>query len=210
MPRSSAQLSRERVLDAAIGLMRRGGFHAAGVNEIVAESGAAKGSLYYLFPEGKRQIASAALALYADRVCAYIDASLASASAPDAKVEALFRAVAERFEAAGCRQSCAAGAASLDLTDDLEVVRGAIGGMFEACVAVIASHFRARDVARSRSFASLLLTTIEGAYVRGRAECSARPIHEASDWLAALAVREFGQQSRAPKSQRQPKTRRSR
>ncbi|MBK6804952.1 MAG: TetR/AcrR family transcriptional regulator [Betaproteobacteria bacterium] len=46
--------SRERMLDAAIGLMRHGGLAAAGMNEIVAASGAPKGSVYHHFPDGKR------------------------------------------------------------------------------------------------------------------------------------------------------------
>lgn len=41
--------------------MSRRGYAAVGLNEIVAKSGAPKGSLYHFFPEGKEQLAAAAL-----------------------------------------------------------------------------------------------------------------------------------------------------
>jgi TetR/AcrR family transcriptional repressor of lmrAB and yxaGH operons len=182
--------TKDRIIEAAITLMRRAGFHGTGINEILKESGAPKGSVYYFFPQGKRQIAHDAIALYGQRVLAYMDESLSSANAPAAKIHALFRAVAQRFERGEFRQSCAAGAACLDLDDDLEVVRVAIETMFSDCVDVISKHFTIADRQRRRSFASLTLTMIEGAYVRGRAERSTRPIKEAAAWLADIAERE--------------------
>ena len=41
---AKGEATRERMLDAAIDLMRRGGFAAAGLNEVVAASGAPKGA----------------------------------------------------------------------------------------------------------------------------------------------------------------------
>src|SRR3546814_14245285 len=42
-------------------LMSRRGYAGVGLNEIVEKSGAPKGSLYHHFPEGKEQLAVAAL-----------------------------------------------------------------------------------------------------------------------------------------------------
>jgi TetR/AcrR family transcriptional regulator, lmrAB and yxaGH operons repressor len=182
--------TKEKMIEAAITLMRRSGFHGAGLNEILKESGAPKGSMYHFFPEGKRQIAGEAIGVYAKRVLTYMDESLSSAKRPAAKIHALFRAVAQRLERGEFRQSCAAGAACLDLDDDLEVVRFAIEAMFSDCVDLIARHFAMRDARRRRSFAGLVLTVIEGAYIRGRAERSTRPLEEAAVWLAAIAERE--------------------
>jgi hypothetical protein len=46
------------------------------------------------------------------------------------------------------------------------------------------------DPRRARSFAGLLVTAIEGAYIRGRAERSAQPFIDAGKWLATLAEQE--------------------
>ena len=130
--------SRERMLDAAIGLMRHGGLAAAGMNEIVAASGAPKGSVYHHFPDGKRQLAAEALDRYAGRIHALFDASLAGARRPGDKVRALFRMLERRLEEADFGQSCAVGAVTLDLDEDLETVRlAATAAQFAPALVVV-------------------------------------------------------------------------
>jgi len=179
--------SRERMLEATITLMRRSGLSGAGINEIVRESGAPKGSVYHFFPQGKQQIVAEALAVYSERVRAFIEAALDAGRTPGGRVRALFRAFAERLEQGDFGSSCAAGAVCLDLDEDLEGLRLAIEAAFDDWAALIARKLGFADERRARSFAGLLLTAIEGGYVRGRAERSSRPFLEAGQWLAALA-----------------------
>src|SRR4051812_44388104 len=55
--------TRERVLRTAGDLFQRQGDHGTGLNQVLAESGAPKGSLYFHFPDGKEQLASESVAL---------------------------------------------------------------------------------------------------------------------------------------------------
>ena len=73
--------SRDRMLETTIDLLRGWGLAGAGINDIVRESGAPKGSVYHHFPGGKLQLASEALVLYAGRVRVFIGEALASRSA---------------------------------------------------------------------------------------------------------------------------------
>jgi len=187
MVTSKGAASKERMLDAAIGLMRHGGLAAAGVNEIVAGSGAPKGSVYHFFPDGKRQIAVEALARYAARIHAAIDVSLASAPRPGDKVRALFGMLERRLEDADFGQSCAVGAVTLDLDAEMEAVRVAAGAAFDDWRTLIAAHFDIPERHRREAFAGLVLTAIQGGYVRGRAERSVQPFREAAAWLAEIA-----------------------
>jgi len=179
--------SRDKMIEAAILLMRGSGLTGAGINGIVRESGAPKGSVYHFFPHGKSQIATEALNVYSARVMSFIDQALAGKRGPGGKVKALFRAFARRVEEGGFGQSCAAGAVSLDLDADLQELQAVLKATFIAWIALIAGHFDFGDKSRAKSFAGLVLTAIEGAYVRCRAERSARPFIEAGEWLAALA-----------------------
>jgi TetR/AcrR family transcriptional repressor of lmrAB and yxaGH operons len=183
--------SRQRMIEATIDLMRSSGLSGAGINEIVRASGAPKGSLYHFFPGGKQQIAAEALTAYSQRVMAFIDAALASQTKPHLKVRALFDAFARRVEDGRFRKSCAAGTVCLDLDADLELLRGVVADAFEAWTELIAHHFAQGDDRAAHSFAGLLLTAFEGAYIRARAERSSRPFKEAGTWLADLAATRF-------------------
>lgn len=58
---------REQIIQATCFLLEKQGFPATGLNEIVRESGAPKGSLYHYFPEGKEQLVSEAV-LYSGEI----------------------------------------------------------------------------------------------------------------------------------------------
>ncbi len=183
-------VSRERMVDAAITLMRQSGLSGAGINEVVKASGAPKGSVYHFFPDGKRQLAGEALAVHAQRVLGVIDTAMSGPRTPGERVRALLRTFGRRLDDGECRQSCALGTVTLDLDPDLETVRAVIEASFGEWIERIASHLGFADARRARSFAGLVLTAIEGAYVRGRAERSSRAFKEAASWLGELADRE--------------------
>lgn len=52
---------RDAILMTATHLFQLQGYHATGLNQIIEESGAPKGSLYYHFPNGKEEIAREAI-----------------------------------------------------------------------------------------------------------------------------------------------------
>ena len=189
MPQESG--SRQRMIEATIDLMRRSGLTGAGINEIVRASGAPKGSVYHFFPGGKQQIASEALMAYSRRVLEFIEAALGSRRSASAKVTALFAAFARRVEEGEFRKSCPAGTVCLDLDPELESLRNVVANAFGSWTHLIAHHFTDGDRRDAESFAGLLLTAIEGAYIRARAERSSRPFKEAGTWLAKLAASRY-------------------
>jgi TetR/AcrR family transcriptional repressor of lmrAB and yxaGH operons len=167
-------------------LLRRSGLAGAGINEIVRESGAPKGSVYHHFPGGKAQIAAEALARHADAVTAFIEEAVAAKRSPPAKLEALFEAFAVRVEEGAFLLTCPAGTVCLDLEAGMEDLRAAVADSFAAYASAVARQFPLASPQRTRSFAELVVTAIEGAYLRCRAERSGAPFREAGHWLAAL------------------------
>jgi AcrR family transcriptional regulator len=187
MPETTALPSRERMIEAAIDLLRGYGLSGAGINDIVRESAAPKGSVYHFFPGGKLQIAAEALAVYAGRVEAFIDAALAGRRSNAERVHALFEAFARRAEDGGFVRSCPVGTVGLDLAEGGESLQPQLAAMLASWSRVVEHHVDLGDARRTRSFAGLVLTAIEGAYVRARAERSGRAFREAGAWLAQLA-----------------------
>src|SRR6266545_3697904 len=54
--------SRDKIVESARTLLRRQGYHGTGLAQVIEVSGAPRGSVYYLFPGGKEEIAVAAVA----------------------------------------------------------------------------------------------------------------------------------------------------
>ena len=56
--------SKDVLIETASRLFRLSGYYGVGLKDILAESGIPKGSLYHYFPEGKEQLAIAAIESY--------------------------------------------------------------------------------------------------------------------------------------------------
>src|SRR5918994_1338841 len=137
--------SRARMLEAAITLMRGSGLSGSGINEIVRESGAPKGSVYHFFPNGKGQIVAEAIELHSHRVQDFIKQARKVEERPADKVRALFNAFARRVSAGDFQASCAAGAVALDLDAELEELRLVLQGAFSRWISLVAQHFDFAD-----------------------------------------------------------------
>jgi AcrR family transcriptional regulator len=88
--------ARERLLDTADRLFYTEGVHAVGIDRVLAESGVAKGSLYYNFG-GKDDLVRSYLHERHAKWAARIDAGLAAAATPADKILAIFDALADLF-----------------------------------------------------------------------------------------------------------------
>jgi TetR/AcrR family transcriptional regulator, lmrAB and yxaGH operons repressor len=82
MPAASAPPdtdTRSRILQAALLLFRRRGYHGVGINDILAIAKAPKGSLYHHFPKGKDQMAVEVIELVTERILAMLGTEAAGA-----------------------------------------------------------------------------------------------------------------------------------
>ncbi|MCM0020743.1 MAG: TetR/AcrR family transcriptional regulator [Tagaea sp.] len=177
---------RTDVLRAATRLLRQGGLAAAGVNRIVAESGAPKGSIYHFFPEGKSQIAREALSLYRERAIGRMRARLeARAGDPQAVVRGYFELGAEAALESGYSMSCPAGAVILDLDPASDALRDSCHAVFEGIVDDLAALLVPLADAKRRALAGAMVSAMQGAYIRARAARDPEPFREAGELLAA-------------------------
>jgi AcrR family transcriptional regulator len=93
--------ARQRLLDTAARLFYARGFQAVGVDEIVAESGVAKMTLYRHFPS-KDDLIVAYLKRSNDAFLDWFERALASAAAPREKLTAVFVALSELAQSDRC------------------------------------------------------------------------------------------------------------
>ena len=93
--------AREQILQTTCDLLEKQGYHATGLNEIVKESGAPKGSLYYYFPEGKEQLTAEAVLQSGRVVSDRIRAGLQASSSASKAIHDFILLIAEQVERSG-------------------------------------------------------------------------------------------------------------
>ena len=98
--------ARQQIIEKTSELLDRQGYHATGLNQIVAASETPRGSLYYYFPAGKEELAAEAIWYKAHQMSEHERRSLATISPA---IEAIYQFVVSLADHAESQQ-CAAGA----------------------------------------------------------------------------------------------------
>ena len=183
-----AHSSRERLLDAAVDLLQRQGYHGTGLNELLERSGAPRGSLYHYFPGGKEQIGAEAIARAGDQVAAAIDHLLRTKPTVAAAVDALAGLLAAGLEASAFERGCPVATTALEVTPRSEPIRAAVQTSFDRWLAPLRKGLEetgfAPDEAARR--ADLTIAALEGALVLARARQNADVLREAGRQLRPL------------------------
>ncbi len=96
MRRASGAVTRERILDAALEVFARKGYHRASVDDIVRASGTSKGAVYHHFPN-KESVFLALVDAFAARLAAEVAAAVSARRGALAKVEGALVAALATF-----------------------------------------------------------------------------------------------------------------
>ncbi|MCU0502772.1 MAG: TetR/AcrR family transcriptional regulator, partial [Anaerolineae bacterium] len=70
--------TRDQIIATTAALLERQGYYATGLSQIIHESGAPKGSLYYYFPAGKEELTAEAIERSSRLLASHTRAELAA------------------------------------------------------------------------------------------------------------------------------------
>lgn len=174
------------VVSAAI-LLREHGLTGTSFDDVLAHSGAPRGSIYHHFPGGKRQLVEEAVR-YAG---AYVAGTIERA-ARDGDPIALLRAFSafwrRTLEDGDFRAGCPVVAVAVEAQDPGSPLAEAAAAVFADWQAAVERLLRDRGVppARSRRLATTTIAAIEGAVVLCRAERDVRPLTDVTRDLEGL------------------------
>lgn len=160
----------DRMVEGAMALLARRGLQATSFSEVLAATGAPRGSLYHHFPAGKDQLVAAAV----ERAGAVLaDAMEPVAGEPAEAVVARFLAI---WRTVLTRSRCEAGCAVLAVavaTNSSEQL-SQVATVFRAWRERLAELLGRGGLssAQARRFATVLIASAEGAVVLSRAEQS--------------------------------------
>ena len=188
--------SRDRMVRAAVELFRERGYAATSFGDVLARSGAPRGSIYHHFPGGKEELAVEALRRYTGASVRALRAAAENGSAVDA-VRAFVLASRDALVASGYRQSCPVAGVALDLMPADNALAGPVAEAFTQWREVLRGALERDGVpaARAGRLASLVVAAAEGALLLGRADRSPESVEATVEELVAhvsAVVRDTG------------------
>jgi len=174
----NAAAHKESLVRTAMRLFRRQGFASTGLQQIVAESGAPKGSLYHYFPSGKEALGEAAVELAGGLVREMLAAHAARHAEPKAFLRAYCRTMAGWMEESGFQSGCPVATTLLETAPQSPSITAAGARAIDGWIDVIAGVLERAGTARAeaRSRAQLVVAAMEGALLLSRVRRSTRPI----------------------------------
>lgn len=179
--------SRERLIEATAQLLRRQGYAATGLSQIVEVAGAPRGSLYFHFPGGKEELAAAALERSSERQRANLEAALDIVD-PAAAVNAVVDVLAKDLEDSGFKDGCPVATVALEVGSDGGALSTLCRWSFDRWRSLIEERLVAAGVDRAAAVDAAWFTfsAIEGAQMMSRVHGTTAPLRAVGRQLAGL------------------------
>jgi TetR/AcrR family transcriptional repressor of lmrAB and yxaGH operons len=174
--------SRQNMIKTAAFLFGERGYAATSFQDVIARSGAPRGSIYHHFPGGKEQLAAEALRWYAERTRTRMAGDTVSGGPTVDAVAGYFAATATWLRKSDFRGGCPIGSVALDLGGD-DPLREVVAEAFADWRRVLEHAMRAEGCpeATARSLAALVIAASEGALMLARAERDTRLYEDVAD-----------------------------
>jgi TetR/AcrR family transcriptional regulator, lmrAB and yxaGH operons repressor len=179
--------SRDAFVETTGRLLRRRGYAATGVKEIVERSGAPRGSLYFHFPGGKQELAVAAMEHTGRELREGIALLMSTPQGTALSLAGLIDALAAGLEASGYRDGCPIATVTLEAAGS-EPIRLTAERVFSSWLAELrlALIGEGMDEAGAERRALLVLSAIEGALILARARHDTGPLEAVKQELTEL------------------------
>lgn len=180
--------SRENILEAATRLFNLQGYHATGLNQILRESGAPKGSLYYHFPKGKEQLAIEAVQAMSHMIQRDTKERLAHYDEPVAAFQYMIKSIACFFDHVDELEGVPIGLLAAETSLKSEPLRKACQGAFEALENLYANKLieNGYEEQKAQEIGTLINSLIEGSITRCLTKKNGQPLFLVSEYIPYL------------------------
>lgn len=179
--------TRSRLIQTTAVLLQRQGYAATGINQIIQESGAPKGSLYYHFPGGKEELTAAAMDYLTDIFIEQAQKTAAQCAGPAETYVKIIDIFINNLERSGFLEGGFIASVTHDLVAHLPLISKAALRLYEremefATGELISGGFSDQ---KASTLASILISTLEGAIVLSKAYRNTEPLRTLRSWSGA-------------------------
>jgi TetR/AcrR family transcriptional regulator, lmrAB and yxaGH operons repressor len=179
--------TREHMIETTGGLVHRQGFHGTSLNEILLESGAPRGSLYYHFPGGKEELVLEATRQGIASVTLLLKEVLTDSPDPAEGVHAFVEAAAHILRDSGYVFGCPVAPIVLDSPESSALAK-VCQEAFEKWQRVLVEGLGSAGIERGRaeSLATMVVCGLEGGLLLARARRDIAPLDAVAEELASM------------------------
>jgi AcrR family transcriptional regulator len=190
--------SRASMVRSAASLIRSRGVSATSLSDVLADSGAPRGSIYHHFPDGKRQLAEDAITWTSERVLAHLRAG--GASRPSEVLERFIAMWRQVVVTSGATAGCVVAGVAIDTGPDDTALMDVVRATFRSWATVLAEELEVVGVpsARARPIALATIAAMEGALILCRAEGNVKPLDAVAEELMRLLPSESSARRKRP------------
>lgn len=180
--------ARDQILQATCILLEKQGFHGTGLNEIVRESGAPKGSLYHYFPAGKEQITAEAVLQSGQITAERIRNGLAGSASASKAISDFILLVAENVERSGFSTGGPLTAVAMETATQSERINQACRDAFGLIQAAFQEKLldSGYTKVRAEELATFITASVEGGIILSRTYHTADPLRLVAKQLRIL------------------------
>lgn len=170
--------SRDRLIETASRLFQQQGYQGTGLSQIVEESGAPRGSVYFLFPGGKEELAIEAIKQSTSLVRKQIEIAASNCHTVEEWIRLLGSHFIQDLEGSDYLRGCPVSTVTLESVPDSpalqKVCRQAYESWLEDITGFLVQFNFEKDTAYELSV--FLLSVVEGALILCRAKGSTEPL----------------------------------
>jgi AcrR family transcriptional regulator len=185
--------TRERILCSAAELLRRQGYAATGLKQVVAEADAPFGSLYHHFPGGKEQLGEEVLRTGGAFFLALFEQIAEGAPDVATGVRDFFAGAGETLKATDFADACPIATVAGETASTNDALRRAAADVFESWLEAGTVRFEQAGIprVRARELALAVVALIEGGFLLSRVQRSTEPMTASGEAAVALVRAEL-------------------
>lgn len=171
------------MLRTAAGLFREHGYHGTGLNQVLAEGGHPRGSLYFHFPGGKDELAAEAVRWAAAELTDAVAAALACADDLASGVDAALGLLAAQLVESDFRLGCPIGTVAPEGGEPVRLACVEAFGRWQEVVRDFAARHGVRD---ADAVATTVIAAVEGGLLLARTHRDTAPLDAVAATLRTM------------------------